>query len=96
MLPSTLLIGYYNGLLLKDVNHVDFLINKMLLHGLLNFNEEKLILTGHSAHQRNQLLLEHVRHMQTQTLMIFCGFVQEIVPKVGLQLVTGMRTLTFS
>ena len=88
LLPSTLLIGYYHDLLLKYIDS-NLLINKLYSNGLLTDSEKELISTGHSIHQRNQLLLEHVRHMQTKTLMIFCEYVQEIVPKVGLQLVTG-------
>lgn len=88
-LTSTLLIGYYHGLLLKYID-ADFMINKMHSNGLL---AEELVLTGHSAHHKKWLLLEHVRHMQTETLMIFCETVQEISPKVGLQLITGIQTL---
>ena len=61
----------------------------MCLRGLLTGSEEELISTGHSIHQRNQLLLEYVRHMQTVTVMIFCEYVQEIVPRVGSQLFEG-------
>ena len=90
--PSTLLIGYYHGLLLKHID-ANFLISKMRSNDLLTSYEEELILTGHSCHQRNWLLLEHVRRMQTQTLMVFCEFMQKIAPIVGLQLVTGMQVL---
>ena len=62
----------------------------MCLNGLLTTHEEELILTGHSIYQRNQLLLEYVRHMQTATLMIFCEYVEETVPGVGLNLTAGM------
>lgn len=90
MMPSTLLIGYYHGLLLKDID-ATFLINKMYSNGLLTSCEVELILTGHSFYQRNHLLLKHVQHMQIQILMTFCEFVQEIAPTIGLQLVTGMH-----
>ena len=89
VLSSTLLIGYYHGLLLKYIDP-NLLVNKMCLYGLLTGSEEELISTGHSIHHRNQLLLEYVRHMQTVTLMIFCEYVQEIVPRVGSQMVKGM------
>lgn len=88
VLPSTLLIGYYHGLLLKYIDS-NLLINKLCSNGLLTDSEKELISTGHSVHQRNHQLLEYVQHMQAKTLMIFCKYVQEIVPKVGLQLVTG-------
>ena len=89
VLSSTLLIGYYHSLLLKYIDP-NLLVNKMCLHGLLTGSEEELISTGHSIHHKNQLLLEYVRHMQTVTLMIFCEYVQESVPRVGSQLVKGM------
>ena len=91
---STLLIGYYHVLLLKDIE-ANFLINRMSTNGLLSSFEEELICNGHSAYQRNWLLLEYVRHMQIQTLMVFCEFVQEIAPKVGLQLVTGKHYYSY-
>ena len=69
---------------------VNFMITKMCSNSLLTACEGELILTGHSTYQRNRLLLEHVRHMQAQTLLTFCEFIQENAPKVGLQLVTGM------
>ena len=62
----------------------------MCLNGLMTTCEGELILTGHSTHQRNRLLLKYVQHMQTATLMIFCEYVQETIPRVGLQLTTGI------
>ena len=88
--PSTLLIGYYHSLLMRDIN-ADLLMDKMSSNGLLATHDQKLILTGHSVHQRNWLLLEHVRHMEMQALMKLCEFVQEISPQVGLQLIAGMQ-----
>ena len=87
---STLLIGYYHGLLLKYIDS-NILVNKMYSNGLLTAYEEELILTGHSMHQRNLLLLGYVRHMQTVTLMIFCDYVQESIPRIGSQLIKGMQ-----
>lgn len=77
------------------MKHIDanFLISKMCSNGLLTSYDKELILTGHSPHQRNWLLLEHVRRMRTQSLMGFCEFIQEIAPGIGLQLVTGMQVL---
>ena len=87
-MPSTLLIGYYYILLMRDIN-ADLLIDRMSLNGLLAAYDQELILTGQSIHQRNYLLLEHVRHMETQALMKFCEFVQVISPQVGLHLIEG-------
>ena len=87
---STLLIGYYHGLLLKYID-ANIMVNKMYSNGLLTAYEEELILTGHSMHQRNLLLLGYVRHMQTVTLMIFCDYVQESFPRIGSQLIKGMQ-----
>ena len=58
--------------------------------GLLTACEQIVISSGHSVHQRNWLLLEHVRHMDEQTLMAFCELVQEIWPQIGLKLITGV------
>ena len=88
--PSTLLIGYYHSLLIRNIN-ADLLVDKMSSNGLLAAHDQELILTGHSVHQRNWLLLEYVRHMEMQTLMKFYGFVQEMSPQVGLQLIAGMQ-----
>ena len=88
--PSTLLIGYYHSLLIRDIN-ADLLMNKMSSNGLLAVHDQELILTGQAIHQRNRLLLEHVRHMEVQALMRCCELVQEISPQVGLQLVVGMQ-----
>ena len=87
---STLLIGYYHSLLIRDIN-ADLLMNKMSSNGLLAAHDQELILTGQAIHQRNWLLLEHVRHMEAQALMRFCELVQEISPQVGSQLVVGMQ-----
>ena len=65
-------------------------MDKMWSNGLLAAHDQELILTGQSMHQRNCLLLEHVRHMNMQTLMRFCEVVQLIYPQVGLELIKGM------
>ena len=85
---STLLIGYYHGLLLRDID-ADLLVNEMFSSELLKAHEQSLILSGHSLHHRNWLLLEHVRHLDSHSLLVFSGLVQNIWPQVGLQLVTG-------
>ena len=76
---------------MRDIN-ADSLMDKMCSNGLLADQDQQLILAaGHSIHQRSWLLLEHVRHMDTQAMVKFCEFVQEIFPQVGLQLVAGMQ-----
>ena len=87
--PSTLLIGYYHSLLMRNIK-ADLLMDKMSSNGLLAPHDQELILTGHSMHQRCWLLLEHMRHMEMQMLMKICESIQEISPQVGLQLIAGM------
>ena len=83
-----LLIGYYHGLLLRDIN-ADLLVDEMLSTKLLDADEQSLISSGHSLHHRNWLLLDHVRHFDSQSLLAFSELVQDIWPHIGLQLVTG-------
>ena len=75
---------------MRNIN-ADLLIDKMSSNGLLAAHDQELILTGHSVHQRNWLLLEHVRHMEIEAMMKLCKLVQEIYPQIGLQLITGMQ-----
>ena len=91
---STLLIGYYHGLLLRDLN-ADSLIGHLCYNGLLSTHEQNVILSGHSLHYRNWLLLEHVRHMNSSSLMIFSKLVKDLWPQIGIQLVTGMYVATY-
>lgn len=85
---TTLLLGYYYDLLLRDIN-ADLLTDKMCSARLLTDCEQAVISSGHSVHHRNLLLLEHVRYMDLPTLMTFCKLLQEIWPRIGLQLITG-------
>lgn len=93
MTTSALLIGYYHGLLVRNID-ADLLTGKMYATGLLTVHEQIVISSGHCGHHRNLLLLEHVRHMNIQALVTFCELVQEIWPQVGLQLITGMCIFT--
>lgn len=90
--PSTLLIGYYYSLLMRDIN-ADLLMDKMSSNNLLALFDQQLILTGQSMHQRNWLLLEHVRQMEIQSLIKICELMQEMFPQVGLQSAVGMHIL---
>ena len=92
MTTSTLVIGYYHGLLLKSVD-ADELIDKMCSARLLTPHEQIVISSGHSVYQKNCLLLGHVRHMDVQALVAFCELLQEIWPQIGSQLVAGMSTI---
>ena len=58
---------------------------------MLTYQELKVILSGHSSHHRNWLLLEHVRHMDSQTLLAFSKLVKDIWPQIGMQLITGIE-----
>ena len=86
---TTLLIGYYYDLLLRDIN-ANQLTDKMSSAGLLTDTDGTVISSGQSVHQRNCLLLEHVRHMDVQALVTFCEFLKETCPQIGLQLITGI------
>ena len=85
---STLLIGYYHGLLLRDTS-ADSLMGDLYSIGLLSAQKQNIVLSGHSSHHRDWLLLEHVRHMDSQALLVFSKLVQDIWPQIGMQLVTG-------
>ena len=91
MTTSTLLIGYYHGLLLKSID-ADLLTDKMCSAGLLTAREQIVISSGHSVYQKNWLLLEHVQHMDVQALVTFCELLQEIWPQIGSQLIIGLYT----
>ena len=84
-----LLIGYYHGLLLRDTS-IDPLISDLCLAGLLTAQELHVILSGHSFHHRNWLLLEHVRHMDTQAVLAFSELIKKVWSQVGTQLITGI------
>ena len=87
----TLLIGYYHGLLLRDIN-ADLLTDKMCSIELLTDDKQALISSGHTIHHRNWMLLEHVRHMDPKVLLEFCRLALEEWPEIGSQLITGMYT----
>lgn len=87
--PLTLLIGYYHGVLLRDIN-AESLFDDMCSKHLLSGNDQSLISAGHSVHHRNWLLLEHVRHMNTEAFLAFCKLMQRLSLAVGSQLITGM------
>ena len=89
MSTTTLLIGYYHGLLLRSID-ADMLTDKMCSVGLLTAHEQFVISSGHSVYQKNQLLLYHVQHMNVQALLTFCELVQDLWPQIGSQLITGM------
>ena len=86
---STLLIGYYHGLLLRDTS-ADSLISDLYSNGLVTAQELSVILFGHSFHHRNWLLLEYVRHMNSNALLVFSELVKDLWPQIGTQLTTGV------
>ena len=92
MMPTTtLLIGYYHGLLLNSID-ADLLIDKMCSVGLLSVHEQNVISSGYSIYQKNWLLLEHVRQMKVQAVMTFCDLIQQIWPEIAVKLITGLCT----
>ena len=92
MTTSTLLIGYYHGLLLKSID-ADLLTDKLYSVGLLTSQDQIIISSGHSVYQKNWLLLGCVRRMDTLALAAFCVLVEEIWPQIGSQLNAGMCTV---
>ena len=86
---ATLLIGYYHGILLRDID-ADLLTNKMCSTGLLTSDEQSVISTGHTIHHRNWLLLEYVRYFDQQLLLEFCKLVKEEWVEIGIQLTAGV------
>ena len=86
---ATLLIGYYHGLLLRDIDS-DLLTDKMCSSGLLTADEQSLISSGHTVHHSNWLLLEHVRHMELPLLLEFCKLIEKEWVDIGSQLTTGL------
>ena len=91
-LPLTLLIGYYHGVLLKDIN-ANSLFDEMCSGCLLNTHEQNVISAGHSVHHRNWLILEHVRYMNAKAFFAFCKLVQKSWTLIGSQLIAGMCKL---
>ena len=89
----TLLIGYYHGLLLRDID-ADQLTDKMCSTGLLTDYKQTVISSGHTVHHRNWLLLEYVRHMDLHLLLKFIKLIQEEWSEIGSQLITGMCVYT--
>ena len=85
---ATLLIGYYHGVLLRDID-ADLLTDKMCSTGLLTDVEKSVISFGHTVHHRNWLLLEHVRHFELQLLLEFCKLLKEEWIEIGSHLITG-------
>ena len=79
---------------MRDLD-ADLLVEDMYLADILNVQEQNLILSGYSLHLRNWLLLEHVRHLDSQSLLAFSKLVQDIWPQIGLQLVTGIIFYVF-
>ena len=88
---ATLLIGYYHGLLLRDID-ADLLTDKMCSTGLLTGDEKSVISSGHTVHHRNWLLLELIRHFELQLLLQLCKLVKEEWVEAGSQLTAGKYT----
>ena len=91
---ATLLIGYYHGLLLRDID-ADLLTDKMCFTGLLTGDEKSAISSGRTVHHRNWLLLEHVRHFELKFLLQFCKLVKEKWVETGSQLTTGTYVYSY-
>jgi len=86
----TLLISYYHGLLMRDID-VDQLNAKMLTSGLLTANDQNSLLASHSIHHKKYLVLETIRHMDEENMLKFCQILKEICPQICLQLNKGEK-----
>ena len=86
----TLLIGYYHGLLLRDIDADQLTTDKMCSTGLLTDHQQTVITSGHTVHHRNWLLLEYVRQLDLQSLLTFCKLLKEECPEIVMQLIMGM------
>ena len=87
--PQTLLIGYYHGVLLRDIK-ADSLVDDMCSSCLLSTCDKNIISTGYSVHHRNWMLLEYVQHMEIEAYLMFCKLLLSQWPEIGSQLITGM------
>ena len=76
---------------MRDID-AELLVNKMCSIVLLTGDELPVISSDHSVHQRNWLLLEHVRHFELQLLLEFCKLVKEEWVEIGSQLIAGTYT----
>ena len=85
---SSLLIGYYHGLLMRCID-VDLVRSKMWSSGLLSAHADDYISNCYSMHQKKCLLLEEVRHMNDNNVSAFCKLVEESCPYIGSQLTIG-------
>ena len=91
--PSTLVTGYYHGLLLKDIDF-SLLMDSMHSKDLISADTQKLISTGHSVYQKKWLLFEHVRSKEN-TFLEFCNLLLKLQPAIGSQLSIGMYIINY-
>ena len=82
---STLLIGYYHGLLMRDVN-VNQLNDKIA-------PDQNIFLTSHSIHHKKYLLLEIVRNMDEGDILKICQALEEVCPHISSQLNKGKKCM---
>ena len=69
------LIDYFGHYLTTEMES-NFIIEHMLSEQLLNEQEKHILLSAASDYQKNCLLLEKIRLMDTQSLMSFCKILQ--------------------
>ena len=89
MSVSTLLLGYYHGLLLRDID-VDRLTDVMCSSGLLTTDDIVLLSANHSTHQKKCMLLAIARLTNDGSLLNFCQAVKEVCPRIGSQMKEGI------
>ena len=88
MSTPTLLVGYYYGLLLRDIDG-DQLWDKMSTSGLLTTRHQHFVSAGYSVHQKKHLLMDAVRQMDDKSFTMFCGVLLELWPDIGTLFNTG-------
>ena len=85
---STLLIGYYYGLLLRDLN-VEETVEIMRSNDSLASQDQALVFSGYSGHQRKIILLEIIRQKDLKYISAFCELMIDFDLEIGSVLLKG-------
>ena len=85
---STLLIGYYYGLLLRDLD-VEETVEIMRSNDSLALQDQALVFSGYSGHQRKIILLEIIRQKDLKYVSAFCELLIDFDLEIGSVLLKG-------
>ena len=69
------LIDHYSDYLITEMDS-DLVVQHMLSHQILNDQEVHTVMSAASDYQKNCLVLEKIRLMETQSLVSFCEILQ--------------------